>query len=599
MYANDLPQSKCVIQAQKIEVKKSLPPSSKNTWEEVKTLPDIWASRWPDYNGDVWYRIYFDNTCSPKHTPIALVIEYINMAGEVYLNNQLLWKDEYLKEPLSRSWNMPRYWVILNKTFTEKNNVLLVHIHGYAKQSSGLGEVSIGSPKSMVDLYNQLFWNKRTIFLINLIVSCFLAIICLITWLTYKKDTTYLWFSIASFLWSALLFGSLSTTTLFFKSTFYFSKYNLICYLIYTISFGLFTWRFALKKYNRIEKIIFYLLFFSIIIVIITPEIYFHIINLLFFFIYTLFFLGFCIFFQFLTLNKKTNEMIILSICLFLYIIICLYEIFRIFSNNYSSISLIPYSSLGTMLTLCIIFSWKISKSIKYLTFFNTELSTRIEKAKLELSDSLEKRHRLELENSKLQERLSIAHELHDGLGGSLVRATLMIQNSKENLGKNQFLSYLNTLKSDLRQIIDTSSSATVAIPESPRIWGAPIRYRFIQIFEELNIDLYWDVLSEWIHKPSSSQLYMLSRILEEAFTNIIKHSQANKVWVELYENSHAELCLMVKDNGVGFNVESVLASGMSIGIQSILARAKRENAQIFFSSQPFQTTITLILKTI
>ena len=32
------------------------------------------------------------------------------MAGEVYANDDLLWRDASQSEPLSRSWNMPRYW---------------------------------------------------------------------------------------------------------------------------------------------------------------------------------------------------------------------------------------------------------------------------------------------------------------------------------------------------------------------------------------------------------------------------------------------------------------------------------------------------------
>jgi hypothetical protein len=43
----------------------------------------------------------------PQQKPITIVISYINMAGQVFINDDLLWQDQSLVEPLSRSWNMP------------------------------------------------------------------------------------------------------------------------------------------------------------------------------------------------------------------------------------------------------------------------------------------------------------------------------------------------------------------------------------------------------------------------------------------------------------------------------------------------------------
>ena len=75
------------------------------------TLPDRWNERWPDYNGGVWYKIIWNWCC---HEPavldqsIVFSINYLNSAGAVFLNRDLIWSNRHLEEPLSKSWNMPR-----------------------------------------------------------------------------------------------------------------------------------------------------------------------------------------------------------------------------------------------------------------------------------------------------------------------------------------------------------------------------------------------------------------------------------------------------------------------------------------------------------
>ena len=115
---------------------------------------------------------------------------------------------------------------------------------------------------------------------------------------------------------------------------------------------------------------------------------------------------------------------------------------------------------------------------------FNETLKVTIEQVTDDLKLSLEKKYQLEVENMRLQERLNLSHELHDGLGGSLVRSMILVDKNEE-LDRSHFLSILKLLRSDLRQIIDTGANIDMEAPKTPILWGAPLRHRFIQIFEE------------------------------------------------------------------------------------------------------------------
>jgi hypothetical protein len=50
----------------------------------------------------VWYRLDWELDCIDPAQPIALSLYSMVLAGEVYLNQDLLWRDQHLQEPLSR-----------------------------------------------------------------------------------------------------------------------------------------------------------------------------------------------------------------------------------------------------------------------------------------------------------------------------------------------------------------------------------------------------------------------------------------------------------------------------------------------------------------
>ena len=70
--------------------------------------------------------------------------------------------------------------------------------------------------------------------------------------------------------------------------------------------------------------------------------------------------------------------------------------------------------------------------------------------------------------------------------------------------------------------------------PATPREWIAPLRHRYTQLFDELGIEVRWDVPASWIVPPSALQCLALTRLIEEGLTNVIKHSRAGRVAVRL-----------------------------------------------------------------
>ncbi len=169
------------------------------------------------------------------------------------------------------------------------------------------------------------------------------------------------------------------------------------------------------------------------------------------------------------------------------------------------------------------------------------------------------------------KERTRIAKELHDGLGGLLSSIKLRFGTFKEYFqGQNgledyeQTLSLLNEAGQEVRQISHNLMSEILI--KFGLIEALNSYFSTINQSKTLHID--FQVLGLKERLPSSLAL-TLYRIIQELINNIIKHSNATEVLVQLNCMDNL-LAITVEDNGQGFSIE---ASREGIGLDSIKSR--------------------------
>ena len=588
------PPNSCYVQNLRISVAKAIsnpetPPSS--GWIPVK-LPDNWTKRWPAYSGSAWYKYEWDYNCPNSTAPVAISIDYINMAGAVYLNHELLWQDHSLVEPISRSWNKAQLWNLPHSSIRRGQNTLLIRVVGFATQSSGLGQIHIGETSKISKDYQQRVWQYRTLHFINLLFTATLGLIGLFIWLFRKSDSTFGWFALAALSWSIFLSNFLLTESPFQLNTIAIAKINVMCVLIYAVTISLFCWRFAQKRFPYIEKIYALLIVFSVLLLIFVPSSQFG------FALTWVFCLGALLFFvnsltyPFIIFKSKEIEHYLLAACLIVYLVVGIYDLYLMTIQPKVVFFLSPYAAPITALFIAITLAMRLAKNVKKIDNFSKTQSLKVLQVSEELRHSLNNQHQLELQNSRLQQRMQLSHDLHDGLGGSLVRSIILVDQSKQTLSNQQFLSILKLLRNDLRQVIDSGSSIGSKTPETPQIWLAPLRHRFMQIFDELEINSQWSFPEQWINPPSAIQCLTLARVLEEALTNIVKHSQASEISVKLHYLALDQLEMRIEDNGIGFDVQANELMGLSVGMQSMKIRMGRIGGQLEIQSIAGQTIL-------
>ncbi len=75
-------------------------------------------------------------------------------------------------------------------------------------------------------------------------------------------------------------------------------------------------------------------------------------------------------------------------------------------------------------------------------------------------------------------------------------------------------------------------------------------------------------------------------RVVQEALTNVVRHSGAKEVTVRLW-TSHNSLAVQVEDPGVGFEPEKALTAGISAGLAGMRERAALLGGRVRIESSP------------
>ncbi len=190
------------------------------------------------------------------------------------------------------------------------------------------------------------------------------------------------------------------------------------------------------------------------------------------------------------------------------------------------------------------------------------------------------------------QERKRIASDIHDSVGSML--ATLKIysdlvldkeQNEEVLRLNNKINEIAENLTNEIRKIAHNLDSNVL------RDFG--LKAAISQLCEAINnsgkiqlnpiIDLQYTIDGE-----SSLQIY---RIVQELFTNTLKHSEATLMRFEITQ-VNGDISLIHEDNGVGFNVEAQPSGSM--GLQNIRSRIKRLNGELKIQSSSLGSTFII-----
>jgi len=191
------------------------------------------------------------------------------------------------------------------------------------------------------------------------------------------------------------------------------------------------------------------------------------------------------------------------------------------------------------------------------------------------------------------EERKRISRELHDDLGQALTIHLLALRNLQEDLSLPA-----ESMFERLQSLHDQSYEILVKIRRLARDLRPPV---LDALGLKVAMQTYCTEFSRRTHLPvifetetslpQFPDIYTITlyRILQEALTNIIKHSQASQVWVDLSVEDEM-VNLTVQDNGIGFHEEKTQSNG--IGLTGLRERITIAGGTLNINSTPRHGTI-------
>ncbi|CAM3512527.1 sensor histidine kinase [Aequorivita lipolytica] len=185
------------------------------------------------------------------------------------------------------------------------------------------------------------------------------------------------------------------------------------------------------------------------------------------------------------------------------------------------------------------------------------------------------------------EERTRVARELHDSVGQKL-----MLLTKKTKITGNQEMESLasNTLE-ELRTISRGLHPATLE-----RL-GPTVAIRNMVDEVDSNTGIFFtheiEDIDALISREASLHLY---RIIQETLNNMVKHADAKAASV-IIEKKKNIIEVIISDNGKGFEISEKIKTSSSLGMKTLLERAKILNSKLDIKSQINKgTTITLII---
>ncbi|RNC84404.1 MAG: PAS domain S-box protein [Balneola sp.] len=173
------------------------------------------------------------------------------------------------------------------------------------------------------------------------------------------------------------------------------------------------------------------------------------------------------------------------------------------------------------------------------------------------------------------RERIRLAQELHDGIGQYLA-ATYMnldsLRNKLETFSNEDFERFDKAISYLKQAMVETRTLSHNLMPKVIEDYGLAIAAKElvndIESNTEIDVNYFSNIEKEDLSQKKQINIY---RIIQECLANIVKHSGATKVSIQLIKDKF-DLMLTIEDNGVGFDGSSSdFNSGL--GLRSIKTR--------------------------
>lgn len=537
-------------------------------WHPVQ-LPDNWNRSHPDTGGQAWYHFKLPLDRLPSGL-WAIYLPRASMNAAAFVNGQLVGSGGSFAEPMARNWNRPLLFDFPASLLHAGDNSIDIRVAGYANSGAGLNPLYVAKNDTLQPVYQRQFGLQITLSVIAFLLMAGLSLLVFALWLLRRHETMYLMFVLCS------VSSAIFTLNVFLVEAPL--PHQLWTWLwltsggVYVYFVVLFMHRFIGLSRPRLERVCLAYTVGGPLIIAAAGSLHmtFHFaawgLGYVLLSIYVLSMI-------FRHRHHNPGESWVILIALSLSASSGYYDLGKLFFSRQHTGPFIFH--LGPMLlgiAVAFLLLMRFVNSMRQHEALNAELNARVEEKNRELETSYRHLAELEKEQAVFGERERIMRDLHDGLGGYLVSA--LAYTEKANFPIQPLHDTIRAALNDLRLMIDSLDGDPSDIAS---LLGS-VRERLESSMSMCGAVLHWHIndAPSIPHEDASSSLHIM-RMIQEAFTNIAKHSQATEVHFRAGPG-----CIEIRDNGQGFDAGREYGGR---GLQNLHKRARLLDMQLEITS--------------
>jgi len=567
----------------------------------VVPLPDEWARTRAGYSGSVWYRIHFDAAQSGREVLLGAYLERACATVEVQLNGQVLYRAGGADELLSRQCYEPHLLTLPSFLLRPGDNQLDIRVTGFAldqvtarQRAGGLGAVSIGAWSALRERADsQTFWAITVSQIIGGILVVLGAFAMGLAWV---RRLPYLWhFGLLTLSWAAL------TGRLWFSSIPVESRWAEVVLAAFFTPMTAFAVKFLLgyaghglqSERERAQALWFNRVLWAQVVLMPISLLALHKTSWLFdaargwYTLLGLEVLAAIVYFIWHAGRSRRAEFLVMSGTLGVAAALLGTEMFfqyRLMQSWGWNITYFVMPMLFAVVSFRLIQVY--ARALQTAEGARAQLEKRVQEISGEIQRNFTQIAELRVEQIAEKERKRIAADLHDDLGAKL----LTIVHTSDN---DRISTLAREALEEMRLSVRGLTGRAMRLPDALADWRAEVVMRLGQA----GIEVEWRHPMDVLDEPLSARTYVqTTRIIREAVSNIIKHSQASHVVITTEVGEH-NFEVVIQDNGRGIPLELDGRLDRGHGMASMKHRAKQLNGQCLVESGPgFGTVIRMNL---
>ena len=202
------------------------------------------------------------------------------------------------------------------------------------------------------------------------------------------------------------------------------------------------------------------------------------------------------------------------------------------------------------------------------------------------------------LVNTQEEERVRVGRELHDELSQLLTSILHFSRRLEHDLSGEDARRAAQIVRTAERALAGTRSLVRALRPVELDHLGLVSAVRRLVFDIEEGQDVHIAVRAEGMEERLSPELETAAyRVIQEALSNVVRHSRASDVDIELVRRG-AVLFVAVQDNGIGFDPVAVSRAGEEggVGLIGMLERARLVDGEVRIESAPGRGTLVRML---